>query len=444
MSLRINFRLCSALLLLGFSMAACNFQQGTPNVLQESAQGWDPCASMPDLGFDLEGAASAPALISSEDSPTLGALGQEGAQALADQIQPQDTFCDAPLPAVFQPILENAKRLADQGDKAGARMLLDSLLELGSRPGGGYLLSVRLQTPGQSRSFIKGFLTAAGIDQSLGGDGQDFIDRANSTFSEMANAELNSASFDETMRLSEEAQLLGQDDIAQRTLERAQEIAAEGLDTAIEDFDPCLPDPQVLKDDITKLLVSLQTALLLGVPGTYGPGDARYDAAWSKAAAALKTLMGDTPDECKGFSFSFSRTVSGMVTMTGEAHTCGGIHSPWEGTLSLAGTWTDFGNTGSGSGSIAFTIPENSEEVETIIPTSGQIIGDCTMPYNDPLQLRVHIIGETELELGIVSTNAGTASAVCPDGTVTLPSIMTVWTEEPTFTVKLDHGAECP
>ena len=66
------------------------------------------------------------------------------------------------------------------------------------------------------------------------------------------------------------------------------------------------------------------------------------------------------------------------------------------------------------------------------------------MPYNDPLQLRFRLKGKTEAELSIVSTNAGTASGICPEGKITLPSIMTVWTEEPTFTVELERSAECP
>ncbi len=447
MSVRANVRVASTLLILGLSLAACNAPQAIPDALQESSQGWDPCAGTPALALDVEAAASAPALISPDGAPSLGALGQQGAQALADQIKPQGTFCDAELPAAFQSIIEQAQQLTDQGDKAGARMLLESLLELGSHPDGGFLMSVRLQIPQQARSYIMGYMTAAGIYQSLGGDGQAFIDQANATFNEMANAELNSASFDETMRLMEEAQLLGLDDIAQRALKRARDIAAEGLDATIEDFDPCLSNPDDLKQAITKLLVALQTAMVLGeVPGTTGPGGARYDATWSQAAAAIKTLMGETPDECKGYTFNFNRTVSGSVTMTGEAHTCGGIRGPWEGTLHLAGTWTDFGNTGQGNGILAFTVPEDSDDVETIIPTSGQINADegCYMPYNDPLQLRVLLTGKTKLELGIISTNAGTASIVCPGGTEALPSIMTVWTEEPTFTVELEHGAECP
>jgi hypothetical protein len=432
----ISFSIC---------ISACNPSQGAPKAIGESSQGWDPCASMPTLALDLEGAASAPALISSEDSPTLGELGPQGAQALAIQLVPQGTFCDSAPPAAFQPILEKAQQLADQGDKAGARMLLESLLDMGSRSGG-HLLNTRLQTTSQARSFIAGYLAAAGIDQYAGGDGQDFIDHANATFSEMANGELNSASFEETLRLANEAQGLGQDDIAQRALERARDIAAEGLDAAIEDLDPCLSNPQDLHDEITKLLLAFQTASLLGVPDTYGPGQSRYDATWSQATKALKALGGETPDECKGFSFSFSRTVSGMVTMTGEAHSCGGIRGPWLGTLNLSGTWTDFGNTGEAKGEFEFTIPEDSDEVEAIIPTSGQIHADegCSMPFTDPLQLHVQIVGESELQLGIISTNAGTASMVCPDETLSLPSIMTVWTEEPTFVVDLERGANCP
>jgi hypothetical protein len=434
------------MLLLGFGLFACGGPQEAVDQTTHSSESWDPCGNLPGLALDLEAAASAPALIGQEDSPTLGELGPEGAKALAAQLQPQGTFCEAAPPAAFQPILEKAQQLADQGDKAGARMLLESLLDIGSLPGGGYHLSVRIQTPGQARSFIRGLLVAAGLDLALGGDGKDFIDQANTTFSEMANGELNSASFEETLRLADEAQRLGQDDIAQRALERAQEIAAEGLDAAIEDLDPCLSNPQDLHDEITKLLLAFQTASLLGVPDTYGPGQSRYDATWSQATKALKALGGETPDECKGFSFSFSRTVSGMVTMTGEAHSCGGIRGPWLGTLNLSGTWTDFGNTGEGKGEFEFTIPEDSDEVEAIIPTSGQIHADegCSMPFTDPLQLHVQIVGESELQLGIISTNAGTASMVCPDETLSLPSIMTVWTEEPTFVVDLERGANCP
>ncbi len=446
MSYHRNFRVPIILLTLGLLLTACHPGGGIPNEIQESPQNWDPCATTPDMGFNLESVASAPALISPEDTPALGALGAHGAQALAALLQPQDTFCDAEAPGVFQEILEKARELADQGDKEGARRLLESLLEIGSHPGGGYLLSLRFQTPEQARSLIAGYLAAAGLDLALGGDGQVFIDQAQAAFTELANSELNSASLDETMRLMEEALRLGQEEIAQRALKRAQDIAGEGLDAAIEDFNPCLSNPEDLKDEITKLLQALQTAMLLGVPGTNGPGGGRYDATWSQASAALQTLMGETPDECKGFSFQFTRTVSGSVTMTGEAHTCGDIRGPWEGTLQLAGTWTDFGNTGEVSGTFEFTIPEDKDEVEAIIQTSGRINSDegCYIPYSDPLQLRVHLVGEQELELGIVSVYAGTASIVCPEGSEGLPGISTVWTEEPTFAVELTPGAECP
>ncbi|MEJ2013503.1 MAG: hypothetical protein P8X64_14925 [Anaerolineales bacterium] len=400
---------------------------------------------MSGLALNIEGAASAPALIGSMDEPALGTLGAQGAQALADQLQPQGTFCDSEPPAAFAPILEKARGLADQGDQAGAHMLLESLLEMGTSSGG-HLLDVHAQSASQARSSIAGYLAAAGIDQAIGGDGQAFIDQANATFNQMANSELESASFDEALRLAEEAQLLGQEDIAQRALQRAQDIAAEGLDAALADFDPCLSNPQDLRDEITKLLLAFQTASLLGVPDTYGPGDSRYDATWSRATEALKAVAGVTPDECKGLAFYFTRTVSGAVTMTGEGHSCNGPYGPWEGELHLAGTWTDFGNSGEGSGAFSFTIPEGSDEVETTIPTSGQINADegCYMPYTDPLQLRFRLISGAEAEIGIISTNAGTASVVCSEGTLALPSIMTVWTEEPTFVVELEHAAECP
>jgi hypothetical protein len=439
-------RVSSVILIFLLGLAACNFPGNRTGASLPATPPVEVCATMPDLGLDRQTAASAPALVGSQDAPTLGKLGAQGAQALADQLQPQGTFCDAEAPAAFAPILEKARGLADQGDKEGARKLLNSLLEMGALPRGGGLMSVRPQTPQQARSYIRGYLNAAAIDLLLGGDGQAFIDQANATFNQMANSELGSANLDETLRLAEEAELLGQDDVAQRALKRAQDIAAEGLEAAIEDFDPCLSNPQDLHDEITKLLMAFQTASLMGVPDTHGPGESRYDATWARATEALKALGGETPDECKGFSFQFSRTVSGAVTMTGGGHTCSGLRGPWEGELHLAGTWTDFGNTGEGSGTFVFTLPEGSDQVETTLPISGKINADegCYMPFSDPLQLRFRLIGEGQVEIGIVSTNAGTASIVCPEGTMGLPSIMTVWTEEPTFTVALERGANCP
>ena len=446
MSLRDITRVSSVILIFLLGLAACNFPAISNGVSPSNTRRVDACASTVDLGLNLEGAASAPALVGSQEAPMLGKLGAQGVRTLADQLRPKGTFCDADVPPAFAPILEKARRLADQGNKEGARKLLNSLLEIGAQPHGGDLLSVRPQAPKHARSYIRGYLDAAAIDLFSGGDGQAFIDQANATFIQLANGELGNAGFDETLRLLDEAQRLGQEDIAQRALKRAQDIAAEGLDAAIEDLDPCLSNPQDLKDQITKLLLAIQTASLMGVPETSGPGGSRYDATWSRATEALKALGGVTPEECNIFSFSFSRTVSGEVTMTGEGHTCSGLHGLWEGELHLAGTWTDFGNSGEGSGVFSFTVPEDSDQVETTIVTSGKINADegCSIPFNDPLQFRFRLIGEGEAELGIVSANAGTASLVCPEHTLGLPSIMTVWAEEPTFTVALVRGADCP
>jgi hypothetical protein len=432
------------MLLLGFGLFACGGPQEAVDQTTHSSESWDPCGNLPGLALDLEAAASAPALIGQEDSPTLGELGPEGAKALAAQLQPQGTFCEAAPPAAFQPILEKAQQLADQGDKAGARMLLESLLDIGSLPGGGYLLSVRIQTPGQARSFIRGLLVAAGLDLALGGDGKDFIDQANTTFSEMANGELNSASFEETLRLADEAQRLGQDDIAQRALERAQEIAAEGLDAAIEDLDPCLSNPQDLHDEITKLLLAFQTASLLGVPDTYGPGQSRYDATWSQATKALKALGGETPDECKGFSFDFAQPVSDGLMMQGSVHACGDIRGPWTGTFSLSGT-TEGENVHT-SGQIAFTIPQGDDTVEAQIPTTGSLCDeDGCCDVTDSLLLRFTLQGKSNADVLLSSDYNGTL--VCPPDSEGNPGYngpwVTVFSEGLKFEVPLKPYKEC-
>jgi hypothetical protein len=64
----------------------------------------------------------------------------------------------------------------------------------------------------------------------------------------------------------------------------------EDLDASIEDFDPCLPNDKILEEDISDLLKKLAQAIILGVPGTYGPGESRYDAVMSKVWRAAQGL----------------------------------------------------------------------------------------------------------------------------------------------------------
>ncbi|MFN2149738.1 MAG: hypothetical protein ACK2T2_15240 [Anaerolineales bacterium] len=424
------------LILLGITLPACNLANRNTQTIRTAAPTWNPCEALTGLALDIDGAASAPALVGPQDAPTLGTLGAQGAQALADQLQPQGTFCDAEVPAAFTSILEKAQDLADQGDQEGARKLLNSLLDMGVRASG-HLLDVRLQTASQARSSIAGYLAAAGIDQAIGGDGRDFIDQANATFNQMANNELGSATFDETLRLAEEAQLLGQEDIAQRALQRAQDIAAEGLDAAIEDLDPCLSNPQDLHDEITKLLLAFQTASLLGVPNTHGPGDPRYDATWSRATEALKAIGGVTPDECKGFYFEFTQPVSDGLTMTGSAHTCDDIRGPWTGSLSVNGSTG--GAEINTSGEIAITISQGEDTSETQIPTAGTFCdeeGCCEV--TDSLLLRITLQGKSSVDVLLSSDYRG--SITCPDYS---GPMVTVWGEGTEFQVQLEPYHEC-
>lgn len=270
---------------------ACNFLSQSPLSTLGSSY-TDPCSIKPDLGLNLEAAASALTMTSKDGAPTFEPLGIDGAQRLADEIIPDDTLCSLTVSTTTQTVLDHADQLLRDGKTEEAQTLLEDWLADQKKPNsGGALYMVAQGTVDSDRQIIHDILRAAGEVASVGGDPQPFLDYAIELFRLMAVREIQDASLEEIMRIAEEAILLGQDDIAEEALQRARDILAGILDEAIAGFDPCITQ----NDDLSELLKTLEQAILLGVEGTLGPGDARYDAVLQHVEKFVKLRLGSNP-----------------------------------------------------------------------------------------------------------------------------------------------------
>ncbi len=276
-----------------------------PGEITDSSSLMDLCTTPPPQWLDIASAASAPTMptFTVGTPPALGVLGQEGAVSMADAIRPTDGFCSLQVSESFQAVINEAIKLVNEGKKAEARQLLQSLLSQVTRTGsfkagagpsqtGVLYTSLVEEKPRSSmgdRQSVRDLINAAEADIAAGGDGQAYKDAASDAFNDLANSELPDADFGESMRLTEEALLLGEQEIADAASQRAKDIAEEELDSAIEDFDPCTGSEQEMVD----LLNKLGKGMLLGLEGTLGSDGSQYQAASSKATTAIKRFYNE-------------------------------------------------------------------------------------------------------------------------------------------------------
>lgn len=279
------------------STAGTRLASQTPAGVMDSASLADLCSTPPDEWLSVESASSAPALgvIEAGTPSTMGIIGREGAIALAGSIRPRDTFCSLGVSDSARGIINQALQLVSRNQKSEARRMLENLLNQASAP---YLsskavpISLVFGKPQSSlgdRQRIRDLVNAGGADILAGGDGQAFQDAASHAFNDLANSELPDADFGESMRLTEEALQLGEQEIADAASQRAKDIWEENLDAAIEDFDPCT----ATKQEVTDLLNKLAQGMLLGLEGTGGTGGSRYDAVDAKFKTAVKRMYND-------------------------------------------------------------------------------------------------------------------------------------------------------
>jgi hypothetical protein len=264
-----------------------------------------------------------------------GGLGEQG--ALAQELLPQDTFCAYAIPPEVQAELDAIQVLADSGDLERANKRPDALTDqflLGLELPSGKL--ARQDPYEENREVIQILPKIAELQILLGGgDGSRFIDAARTAFRQLADKEPGHNQINATMRITQEAQLFGEKEIADKAIEKAQNIIEEALEAAINSLDPFLSNPIVLEEDLREMYDLQAKAQLLGVESAMGPGGRLYGLAEKKATTTAQQIMpAERPDlfgpseECPGYLFTFSRTVSGAVSMFGEASTYGTQRGP--------------------------------------------------------------------------------------------------------------------
>lgn len=287
------------------SITGTQANSNQPGEILDSSNLMDICSMPPPQWLDIASAASAPAMtvIEVATPPTLGNLGQESAVSLAEDIRPKDGFCSLQVSESFRLVINQALELVRQGKKAEARRLLETLMSQVTRmsadlaSAGSFqtkviyasLTEFKLSSSLGDRQRIRDLINAGEADIAAGGDGQAYKNAASDAFTNLANSELQDADFGDSMRLTEEALLLGEQEIADAASQRAKDIAEEELDAAIEDFDPCSASEEELVD----LLNKLGKGMLLGLEGTLGPQGKQYAAASAKATTAITRLYNE-------------------------------------------------------------------------------------------------------------------------------------------------------
>ncbi|RPH55589.1 MAG: hypothetical protein EHM81_14390, partial [Chloroflexi bacterium] len=190
-SITMNLRVLPRLLLMfGIILIgiACNFLSQIPYSPTKRSF-TDPCATKPDLGLNLEAAASAITVTSTKNNspPNFGTLGIEGARRLADEIRPTDTFCSLTVSPSTQAVLEQADQLIKDGKAKEAQTLLENWLAEQEKPENGNALHLAAEGITDSdRQILRDVFRAAEKVYDTGGNPQPFVDYATEIFRSMA------------------------------------------------------------------------------------------------------------------------------------------------------------------------------------------------------------------------------------------------------------------
>lgn len=209
----------------------------------------DRCATPPALVFDTSTASSAPALncFAGCLRMSIGKLGKNGADTLAANLQSTNTFCALPVSPDTASLIQQANEQRNQKNDNGALDLLRSVLT---------------PNPDSTTAQIaRDALALAGAAQTAGGNPQLWIDPAARLFQDNFSTSLSAADRDATLRLAQEAALLGLTVQKDQALNRARQIATDEMNTGVADFVACGASQKATEN----VLQQVQIAALLGV-----------------------------------------------------------------------------------------------------------------------------------------------------------------------------------
>lgn len=401
-----------------FLMVGCQSTNTDPstNIFpQTAAEIEDGCNQPVDFGFNVENAAQTPAdaTISIEEGITLTKFGIAGAEEIAGQLTAGTSCCDFPISAFAEELISQALKTANDGDKQAAREILLNILSTAQDTS---IHFIKYSQDSNRRQIIRDCLRVAEMDTLLGGDGQTYMDKAGQIFNDIANSELSTADLNETMDILEDAIRLGDLEIEEKCRERAEKIVKEGLEAALEDFDPCVAE----KDDIRDLLNKLATAQLFAIPEAQEEGDVLYDQVNAEIRTALDRLFNEAAKQANRADLLIPIP---DCELSGEIEVM--IYKPWSEEIYISVGRIPFQVIGNeypaevqGTGKISFqgTDPLNECSIITNIDAAVDISGTFNMTGKAGLF-------DLELSFGPLP-NYGTLD--CPESapvTLTLPSL---------------------
>ncbi len=371
-----------------------------------------------DLGMDIAAVAEMPFAINPDLSVAMTKMGSQRAQRQAEALLQVTTFCTQPLPEAVSAVLTQALDALRAGDSAQGVDIIRSLLQSGAglQRAPGWML-IPSQRHADWRARIGATIQFA-EELALQGNQaayDDLMQDVGAYFSEQASAALEGADFKETLRIAEEALLLGQDGVYEKAREQLQERARQELEQAMQSFDPCLSSPDALNQQIRDMLNALTKAQFFGAASGL---EEQAIAMAEKAMANYEHLGHGEPTDC---AYQGTLTLSGstgFVELDGELRSCNGLDGPWQGRLRLH--YDDNGGFGVCDGAAAwnFSLPSDNQ------PAEGEISIPLTCPSppegctytetSEVLHYRVTRQGET-LQVTIGSSGAGHLTMACQE-----------------------------
>ena len=394
------------------------------------------CQKIVDMNLNIDNVASAPAVFEKDGLFFMGTVGEETASILASQYKSTWTFCDVILGTNSAQVLQNAKDLLDAGDVQGAVMLIFN--QLNSERHASSILRQAQEGGwrGEIRAALEFYeeLTLMGETEQA----EKVLKTIQDYFQENAKNELEAADFEKSLRVCEEAILLGVKTIEELARNRIKRLLKENLENVLNEFDPCTNDPDALDQKIKRLLNSLYAAQFFGVEEVFGLGEDLYAKVAANLERAvriynnLKQGMGPGPDCGLGMDFELEGA-SGYATMKANIHSCSGITGSWNGSISI-----DFVAPGAfsckSSGQIVFTVDPDTLKAEGVFQMSDTHCWfpdglGCYFDYaTESIWYKILFLeGGRSAQIAMSSSGQGSASITCCDDsckTFTYP----VWT----------------
>ena len=409
------------------------------------------CQRDVDLGLDIDSVANSPSISDQGDFLQIGTTGSERARTFMEQYMPSGTFCDVELTPATEDTLQLFTGFLDSGDVDSALKLMDDLLSTSKNRS-----KIFRQATGGWRENIKAAIQAWESLTLIGETGlaDTLAQQIKDYFFQNALNDLQDADLEETLRILKEAALLGLDDVENQATQRVKNITRQGLEATLEDFNPCIPNPDVLHHDIGNLLDSLRLAILAGVPEADEGGELYSQVMESvqKAVEVYNNLkMGKGLGKECGLALDFElEGASGFATLKANIHSCSGIAGPWQGTIEISFSAPEVCSCQS-HGEIEFVADSNTLRAEGITPmseTNCQMDDpDCYFNYvSETISYQINFSSDgTSAEVTMGSSGQGKASITCCDEECwTLPdSVWTIFWGANTANVKVTSYPGC-